>query len=136
MTYMDGYIHEGVQMHVCLWRGGCISRCRLPCVCVCVQGLHAYSMCACAAGASVTCLCLSCAAGRNGLGQWELHSAEGQSSGVFTAGKVGVWNLGEAGLRPPSQVTCSQGGERLWEVQREGGTEAKGQGGDLGWETL
>lgn len=55
---------------------------------------------------------------------------------VFRAGKVGVWNLGEAGLGPPSQVTCSQGGERLWDVQREGGAEAKGQGGDLGWEPL
>lgn len=113
-----------------------LGACCRVCVCACTHGLACLQHVCCAAGASVTCLCLSCAAGRNGLGQWELHSAEGQSSGVFTAGKVGVWNLGEAGLRPPSQVTCSQGGERLWEVQREGGTEAKGQGGDLGWETL
>lgn len=113
-------------MYAC---GGCTPSCVLhEAAHVCTYGTCSWWF--------VSCLCLSCAAGRNRLGHWELHSAEGQSFHIFRAGKVGVWNLGEAGLGPPSQVTCSQGGERLWEVQREGGTEAKGQGGDLGWESL
>lgn len=97
--------------------------------------MYIWHMCMCS-GWAISCLCVSRAAGRNRLRHWKCHSAEGQSFQVFRAGKVGVWNLGEAGLGPLSQVTCSQRGERLWEVQREGGTEAKGQGGDLGWEPL
>lgn len=114
-------------MHRCLWRGVCTPSC----------ALHEAAHTTCVHVQLVVCIMLV-----PELCSWKEQAGtlgvqrDSPFTYVFRAGKVGVWNLGEAGLGPPSQVTCSQGWERLWEVQREGGTEAKGQGGDLGWEPL